>query len=171
MILVRLMEHFQIFKLGRQNSIAQEAIRSIALFSILLVSGCLSTSFERSSYSGLSDQAILWEVTLGDLKPLSDAMFVKDVDRLAAHGIDWRDISNFYTGCWSSKLRDNASRTEIEIIHFIWLQNAGREDTAVDSVIEALGEEHYRGALEQFVGGADDCIYEIHRHINNLKIP
>ena len=106
---------------------------------------------------------------LNVLSPTDKSIYAREADNLASYGIDWMDIANLNTACQLRALRVSASRIDLEIIHFLWVRNAGNENGAAASVKTSLGEESYRSAVEAYGGAAFDCGIETRRRVDHLK--
>ena len=137
--------------------------------SMLFLSGCMVSTFERSAYSASDNNKILAEILIGVIAPTDRSIYAQEANDLAAYGIDWQDAASFSSSCQLRKLRNNASRIDLEIIHFLWVKNAGSENAAADAVRASLGEVSYKSAVEAYGGGAFDCQLETQRFIANLK--
>jgi len=139
------------------------------LAATLLLSACMVSSFERSTYLASENNELLAEILLKVISPTDQSIYAQDANNLAAYNIDWEDVASFSSACQLRRLRNSASRTDLEIIHFLWVKNAGNENSGADAVKSSLGEASYKSAIEAYGGAAFDCQLETLRFIDDLK--
>jgi len=77
------------------------------------------SAFERSTYSASDNNELLAEILLNVIAPTDRSIYAQDADSLAAYGIAWQDVASFSTACQLRRMRNDASRTDLEVIHFL----------------------------------------------------
>ena len=120
-------------------------------------------------YSGLSRTELLTAIIRKMLLPAARRMYAVDATELSVGGVDWEDVAIHSASCQSRLINDNASQTDLEIIYFLWVKNAGRENRAARKVKKSLGQEQYTSAVHVFGNASFDCTFETSQYIDDLK--
>ncbi|PCH92743.1 MAG: hypothetical protein COB84_10250 [Rhodobacteraceae bacterium] len=138
-------------------------------FIVFIVFTSVSNGSVLSKYSVMSDKDIIYEIFTKSIIPQAIYIYQDDADDLAYDGVDWRDVAKFYSSCVLREVSANATRLDLEIIHFVWVANRGRESRASKKVIKSIGSTQYTGAGD-VVGGAEfDCVLEAIKYVDKMK--
>lgn len=139
-------------------------MRVIIFLAIISLSGCAGGSLDRSySYSSLTDSELLLKILSGLVVPTSYHVYADDHRIENIEDVELEDVVEYNSSCIMSELDDNATRLDLEVINYLWVESNG---SAKYAIINSLGRQAYLSGVEAYSNATFDCGLVVSRWLN-----
>ena len=117
-----------------------------------------ASAFNWEKYSSFSKGQLVSDLHRRLLLPDARNRYATEVNEFRRNGIEWEDVAAFEASCATKQIALLGSRTDIEIIHYLWVVSRGREEKAKTTIIRSRGRPEYTAAVSVYSGASFDCM-------------